>query len=131
MDTNISLQLDPNNSMKCFTGDLIRTLETLIDEDLHSKRTGQSSWVECPQTKSLTSNLIIRKNRLEVSGFEYHPHPSSLVTRRRFLAAPYTGTGYLPTVICPAEVISKFKNAGKLGVDTNSEDLSDTSHRSN
>ncbi|KAL7302356.1 hypothetical protein TKK_0005016 [Trichogramma kaykai] len=85
------------NILLCNEGDVIATMEHLIFGSTLSPEFEYPSWCSSPPTlrqefpNAMNGNTTLKSNNLYC--------PEVPLTRHRFLAAPYSGTGYLPTVI--------------------------------
>lgn len=89
-----------NNFFHSILGDIISAMGTLVcDDNNHSTELQYTSWsenttpVSIPSEISLTNsaNCVPKTNNMFCS--------QTPLTRHRFLAAPYSGTGYIPMVI--------------------------------
>jgi hypothetical protein len=74
-------------------------MEILICEDNPASDFEYASWSGTTTPASVTSDISVSDNSTLVSRSNSIYSSQSPLTRHRFLAAPYSGTGYLPTVI--------------------------------
>ncbi|OXU19896.1 hypothetical protein TSAR_013623 [Trichomalopsis sarcophagae] len=107
--------------------DVISTMEILVCET-NPIEIEYPSWSRTTTPVSITSDVSISDNSpYQSRSSNIYCSPSPL-TRHRFLAAPYSGTGYLPTIIRPQTYtrnISAIKD-----IETITDNLSDKSSNS-
>ncbi|XP_011502550.1 PREDICTED: uncharacterized protein LOC105365949 [Ceratosolen solmsi marchali] len=111
-------------------GDIISTMESLICEDNQSSDFEYGSWSRTTTPASVTSDISVSDNSTYVSRPNNIYSSQSPLTRHRFLAAPYSGTGYLPTVIRPQNQVTNINSIKNINPMVNIDDISDKSSNS-
>ncbi|XP_011705022.1 PREDICTED: uncharacterized protein LOC105460290, partial [Wasmannia auropunctata] len=103
--------------------DVVSAMEVLVCEDNLQPKSAFS-----PLAGALASAAVASAASVSAAAYASRaaycttPIPS---TRHRFLAAPYTGTGYLPTVIKPPNQSLHANGTGDAYRETSPDDASD------
>ncbi|KAK0078153.1 hypothetical protein PV326_009545 [Microctonus aethiopoides] len=104
-------------------GDVVSAMEVLVCEDSLQPKSAFSPLAGALASAAAASAASVASANAYVSRGGYcGPSPP---TRHRFLAAPYTGTGYLPTVIRPPNQSSHANGTGDAYRETSPDDASD------
>lgn len=82
----------------CVIGDVVSAMEVLVCEDTFQPKSAFSPLGSLASAAAVSAASATATAAYVTRGAYCGPSPP---TRHRFLAAPYTGTGYLPTVIRP------------------------------
>ena len=110
-----------------FSGDVIATIDNLITtSELTSERV-YPSWDSKSGLVCANSDMRIGDDPKILSRVHGYHYPESLLTRHRFLAAPYSGTGYLQTVMKPKLKITDEEPDKNKTIKILHDDINDTS----
>lgn len=101
-------------------------MEMLICEDKHQADFEHASWSRATTPVSTTSDMSISDQSSSLSRANSVLYPHLPLVRHRFLSAPYSGTGYLPTVIKSQNYESNDEDIADMNV----ENVSDKSSSS-
>lgn len=103
-------------------GDVVSAMEVLVCEDSLQPKSAFSPLAGALASAAAASASVSAAYASRAA-YCTTPIPS---TRHRFLAAPYTGTGYLPTVIKPPnQSLSHANGTGDAYRETSPDDASD------
>ncbi|XP_063989952.1 doublesex- and mab-3-related transcription factor A2 [Diachasmimorpha longicaudata] len=102
-------------------GDVVSAMEVLVCEDNLQPKSAFSPLAGALVSAAAASAASSASAYVSRGGY-CGPSPP---TRHRFLAAPYTGTGYLPTVIRPPNQGSHANGTGDAYRETSPDDASD------
>ncbi|KAI8123037.1 hypothetical protein FF38_11688 [Lucilia cuprina] len=112
---------DVEQLLQRYRGDVLQTMEAMISgEDILTNSTNSPPNVPPSPPFPLKSAFSPLVPPAAVFGSPTHRYPPFMQAHaKRFLTAPYAGTGYLPGVINPADVEQSESNGG-ASVDRNS-----------
>ncbi|KAF3421340.1 hypothetical protein E2986_08293, partial [Frieseomelitta varia] len=105
----------------CVTGDVVSAMEVLVCEDNLQPKSAFSPLAGALASAAAASASVSAAYASRAA-YCTTPIPS---TRHRFLAAPYAGTGYLPTVIKPPNQSLHANGTGDAYRETSPDDASD------
>lgn len=97
-------------------------MEILLNDDSRSSDYECTSWSRATTPVSVISDVSTTDNTLCTARCFSH----SPLTRHRFLAAPYSGTGYLSAVIC-SQQLPNVESSKEIVSEIIAQDMSDKS----